>query len=115
MGTNPYLLQSSIKGGFYEKIICLQLGACCDSFGMFFCAFYPFRGWNFDTDHDHGRGKYCNRRWCGWDLAIQRFPEIQANAEVFQAILAHNGLSGVTTFADEQKLLIYGEYKKLNA
>lgn len=49
------------------------------------------------------------------DLAIQRFPEIQANAEEFQAILAHNGLSGVTTFTDEQKLLIYREYKKLNA
>src|SRR5215216_2758393 len=69
MGTNPYLLQSSIKGGFYEKTICLQLGACCDSFGMFFCAFYPFRGWNFNADHDHGRGKYCNRRWWGWDLS----------------------------------------------
>ena len=49
------------------------------------------------------------------DLAIQRFPEIQANAEVFQAILAHNGLSGVTAFTDEQTLLIYREYKKLNA
>jgi hypothetical protein len=49
------------------------------------------------------------------DLAIQRFPEIQANAEEFQSILAHNGLSGVTTLTDEQKLLIYREYKKLNA
>ncbi len=49
------------------------------------------------------------------DLAIQRFPDIQANAETFAAILAHNGLSGVTTFTDEQKLLIYREYKKLNA
>lgn len=49
------------------------------------------------------------------DLAIQRFSEIQANPEVFQAILAHNGLSGTTSFTDEQKLLIYREYKKLNA
>ena len=49
------------------------------------------------------------------DLARQRFPEIQANAEEFQAILAHNGLSGSTSFSDEQKLLIYREHKKLNA
>jgi hypothetical protein len=49
------------------------------------------------------------------DLAIQRFPELQADPETFQAIVAHNGLSGVTTFTDEQKLLIYRESKKLNA
>jgi hypothetical protein len=48
-------------------------------------------------------------------LALQRFPEIQANAEEFQAILNHNGLSGVTSFTDEQKMLIYREHKKLNA
>lgn len=49
------------------------------------------------------------------ELALQRFPEIQANAEEFRAILAHNGLSGQTTFTDEQKLLIYREHKKLAA
>ena len=49
------------------------------------------------------------------DLAIQRFPGIQADTEMFQSILAHNGLSGSTTFTNEQKLLIYREYKKLNA
>ena len=49
------------------------------------------------------------------DVVNQRFPEIQANAEEFKAILAHNGLAGVTAFTDEQKLLIYQEYKKLNA
>jgi Hint domain len=49
------------------------------------------------------------------DLVIQRFPEIQANQEEFQAILNHNGLAGATTFTDEQKLLIYREHKKLNA
>jgi len=48
-------------------------------------------------------------------LAQQRFPELQANQEEFQAILNHNGLSGQTTFTDEQKLLIYREHKKLAA
>jgi hypothetical protein len=48
-------------------------------------------------------------------LAQQRFPELQANQEEFQAILVHNGLSGVTTFTDDQKLLIYREHKKLAA
>ncbi len=48
-------------------------------------------------------------------LALQRFPAIQANQEEFQAILAHNGMSGQTTFTDEQKLHIYQEYKKLAA
>jgi hypothetical protein len=48
-------------------------------------------------------------------LAQRRFPELQANQEEFQAILSHNGLSGVTTFTDEQKLLIYRDHKKLNA
>jgi Hint domain-containing protein len=48
-------------------------------------------------------------------LAQQRFPELQADQEEFQAILSHNGLSGSTTFTDEQKLLIYREHKKLNA
>ncbi len=49
------------------------------------------------------------------DLAKQRFSELQANQEEFQSILAHNGLSGITTFTDGQKLLIYQEHKKLNA
>ena len=49
------------------------------------------------------------------DLVIQRFPELQADQEEFQAILNHNGLAGSTTFTDEQKLLIYREHKKLNA
>jgi hypothetical protein len=48
-------------------------------------------------------------------LAQQRFPELQANQEEFQAILSRSGLSGVTTFTDDQKLLIYREHKKLNA
>ncbi len=48
-------------------------------------------------------------------LALERFPEIQADAEEFQAILAHNGLDGQTTFTDDQKLLIYQQHKKLAA
>jgi hypothetical protein len=48
-------------------------------------------------------------------LAQQRFSELQANQEEFQAILNRNGLSGTTTFTDDQKLLIYREHKKLNA
>jgi hypothetical protein len=48
-------------------------------------------------------------------LAQQRFPELQANQEEFQAILSRNGISGVTTFTEEQKLLIYREHKKLIA
>jgi hypothetical protein len=48
-------------------------------------------------------------------LAIERFPEIQANAEEFNAILNHTSLSGTTEFTDEQKLLIYQQYKKLAA
>lgn len=48
-------------------------------------------------------------------LARQRFPELQANQEEFKVILSHNGLGGLTTFIDDQKLLIYREHKKLNA
>ncbi|MEK7312681.1 MAG: Hint domain-containing protein [Chloroflexota bacterium] len=49
------------------------------------------------------------------DLARQRFPELQANIEELNAILAHNSLSGATNFTDEQKLIVYREHKKLNA
>ncbi len=48
-------------------------------------------------------------------LAIERFPEIQANAEEFQAILKYNNMAGLNEFNDEQKLLIYREHKKLAA
>ena len=48
-------------------------------------------------------------------LAQQRFPELQAKQEEFQAILNRNNLSGATSFTDEQKLLIYRDHKKLNA
>jgi len=48
-------------------------------------------------------------------LARRRFPEIQANTEEFNAILAHLNLVGVSTFTDDQKLLVYREHKKLAA
>ncbi len=49
------------------------------------------------------------------DLARQRFPELQANREEFQVILDHNGLGGLSSFTDDQKLLIYRDHKKLAA
>lgn len=49
------------------------------------------------------------------ELALERFPELQANSEEFAAILAHNNLEGLSTYTDEQKLLIYQEHKKLAA
>ena len=49
------------------------------------------------------------------ELAKERFPLLQNNQEEFQAILAHNGLSGQSSFTDQQKQLIYGEHKKLAA
>jgi Hint domain len=49
------------------------------------------------------------------ELARQHFPEIQADLDEFGTILAHNDLAGVSTFTDEQKLLIYREHKKLSA
>ena len=48
-------------------------------------------------------------------LAKQRFAQIQSDAELFAAILAHNHLSGLTSFTDDQQLTIYRDYKKLNA
>ena len=48
-------------------------------------------------------------------LAQQRFAELQANLEEFQAILSHNNLTGTANFTDDQELLIYREHKKLNA
>jgi hypothetical protein len=48
-------------------------------------------------------------------LAVQVFPALQANPEEFNAILTHNQLTGLTSFSDAQKLLIYREHKKLGA
>ena len=48
-------------------------------------------------------------------LAKERFAEIQANQDEFEAIVSRNNLSGSSFFTDPQKLLIYREHKKLNA
>lgn len=71
-------------------------------------------------------GQYPNFFYCDPDfypvprdnelmLAKERFAELQNNEEVIQSILSHNNLSNNTFFTDQQKLLIYREYKKLNA
>ena len=49
------------------------------------------------------------------ELARQRFPELQVNIEEFDAILEHNNMAGLSSFADDQKLLIYREHKRLAA
>jgi hypothetical protein len=49
------------------------------------------------------------------DLALQHFPELQANTEEFTTIMAHNQMAGLAAFTGEQKLLIYREHKKLAA
>ena len=48
-------------------------------------------------------------------LAKERFPALQANQEEFETILRHTNISGNPFFTDQQKLVIYREYKKLNA
>jgi hypothetical protein len=45
--------------------------------------------------------------------AIERFPEMQAEGVVFNAVVRHLGLAGSTTFTDDQKLAIYREWKVL--
>ncbi len=48
-------------------------------------------------------------------LALSRIKDVQADAEAYEAILAHLGLAGMTEFTNEQVLQIYQEYKRLNA
>jgi hypothetical protein len=48
-------------------------------------------------------------------LAKQHFEGLQANEEQFEAILSRNNLSNSAVLTDQQKLLIYREFKKLNA
>jgi hypothetical protein len=69
--------------------------------------------------------KYADFFWCDPDLypitrpgqealnAQQQFPDIQANAEEFSAILEHIGLTEKPSFTDAEKLKIYQEHKKL--
>jgi Hint domain len=49
------------------------------------------------------------------ERALQSFPDIQANSEEFDAILAHNDLSDLSALSDVEKLLVYREHKKLAA
>jgi hypothetical protein len=45
----------------------------------------------------------------------RHFAEIQNDTEVFQTVLRHTGLVGVTTFSLGQKQIVYAEYKRLRA
>lgn len=76
-----------------------EFGGMEESKGIFYCDpdFYPV-----------GRGDV-------GELALERFPEIQQDAEVLQAILEHNQLAGISDLSGEQKTLIYQDYKKLRA
>src|SRR3989442_1253728 len=47
--------------------------------------------------------------------AIQAFPDIRSSPALFHAIVRHLHLENVTDFSDEQKLLVYREYKNLGA
>lgn len=47
--------------------------------------------------------------------AVATFPQIQADAPTFAAILERAGLVGQTSFSDADKLQIYREWKVLNA
>jgi hypothetical protein len=49
------------------------------------------------------------------ERALQRFPEIAADAEKFVAILEHLGFTGRTEFTPAEKLSIYREDKRLAA
>jgi hypothetical protein len=49
------------------------------------------------------------------DLALQRFPEVEADREVFAAILARLSIAAGADLSDGQKLDIYRAWKQLNA
>ncbi len=65
----------------------------------------------FFCDPDYYPLAYANES----DLARKHFSELQANTEEFNQILAHHNLTGLTTFTDDQKLLIYRDHKRLAA
>jgi hypothetical protein len=48
-------------------------------------------------------------------LAHERLPEIQKDAPTFSAILAHLGIAGTSSYASDQELAIYRDWKMLNA
>jgi hypothetical protein len=48
-------------------------------------------------------------------LAHERLPEIQKDAPTFDAILAHLGITGSSSYTSDQELAIYRDWKMLNA
>jgi len=48
-------------------------------------------------------------------LAIQRFGEVQADREAFDAIIGRMGIAASAAFSADQKLAIYRAWKQLNA
>jgi len=48
-------------------------------------------------------------------IARRRLPELEANSEEFEAILAHNGRVGLLNPLDDDLLVIYREHKRLAA
>jgi len=49
------------------------------------------------------------------EQAIRGFPDIVKDTPAFRAMAKHLGLDKVTEFSDDQKVLLYREYKKLRA
>jgi hypothetical protein len=47
------------------------------------------------------------------ELARQRLPEMQKDADTYAAILTHNGLTASATFTDDQLLGVYHDWKDL--
>jgi hypothetical protein len=48
-------------------------------------------------------------------LAVQRFPEVQGDADAFAAITKHLGIAANADLTDDQRLAIYRSWKQLNA
>jgi hypothetical protein len=49
------------------------------------------------------------------EAGLQAFGEISKDPQLMRAIIGHIGLTGRNSFGDDEKLLIYCEYKKLEA
>ncbi len=47
------------------------------------------------------------------ELARQRLPEMQRDADTYAAILRHNGIGAATSLTDEQLLAVYHDWKDL--
>lgn len=47
------------------------------------------------------------------DLARQRVPEMQRDADTYAAILRHNGLGAAPSLTDDQLLAVYRDWKDL--